>query len=241
MLAQAVSRMAVLVPLPDANTAAPGVNPARRHPVQLATRAGSTQRPALLISFSIQVLCTWLCTRYVHKKSAKTASRLRSRFLVCVVFFSVLPLGFRLTNRLLGDRNTRIHAADSKIRNSKITFSSLSLSCFCSRSGGHNAGFSLKEWGHGSWSLRHGKSQQKQIFKKLGKKITLKFYLITPKARGIRQELLWKTPLKTSKAAFTFPIYRRKRNCMMLRGESNLFLFFLEKGRNSHFTAQTEP
>lgn len=75
------------------------VNPARRHPVQLATRAGSTQHPALLISFSIQVLCTRLCTRYVHKKSAKTASNLRSRSLVYVVFFSVHPLGFRLTNR----------------------------------------------------------------------------------------------------------------------------------------------
>lgn len=35
-LAQVVSRMAVPVPLPDADTAAPGVNPAGRRPVQLA-------------------------------------------------------------------------------------------------------------------------------------------------------------------------------------------------------------
>lgn len=58
MLVQVVSRVAVLVPLPDNNTAMLRVNPARWHPVQLKTQAGSTQCHVLLISFSIK--------KYVH-------------------------------------------------------------------------------------------------------------------------------------------------------------------------------
>lgn len=69
MFVQVVSRVAVLVPLPDNNTAAPCVsNSARCRPVQLTTQAGSAPRHVLLISFSIQVICTSLCTSCVHKK-----------------------------------------------------------------------------------------------------------------------------------------------------------------------------
>lgn len=50
-LVQVVSRMADLVPLPDSN-------PAGCRPVQLTTEAGRTPRHALLISISIQAICT---------------------------------------------------------------------------------------------------------------------------------------------------------------------------------------
>lgn len=61
---------------PNNAASAAAVNPAGCHPVQLATQAGSTRRPALLISFSIFIL---ICTRSMYKvctqgkKSAKTA------------------------------------------------------------------------------------------------------------------------------------------------------------------------
>lgn len=68
MSVQVEPRVAVLVPLPDNNTAALCVSPAGCRPVQLTTQAGSTRCHVLLISYSINVICTSLCTRYVHKK-----------------------------------------------------------------------------------------------------------------------------------------------------------------------------
>lgn len=70
MLAQVGSRVVVLAPLPDNSTAILCVIPARYHPVQLTTQAGSTPRQLLLISFCkiIKIICTSLCTRYVHKE-----------------------------------------------------------------------------------------------------------------------------------------------------------------------------
>lgn len=75
MLVQVVSRVAVLVPPPDNNTAVPCVNPARRHPVQLTTQAGSTQCRALLISNSIKVICTvhnYVQDMYTRKKKVQS-------------------------------------------------------------------------------------------------------------------------------------------------------------------------
>lgn len=74
----------------NAASAAAGVNPAGCHPVQLATQAGSTRRPALLISFSIFiVICTGSCTRYVHKGKKPKVQKQRSRHKVTLslVFF----------------------------------------------------------------------------------------------------------------------------------------------------------
>lgn len=95
MSVQVVPRVAVLVPLPDTNTAVLCVNPARRPPVQLTSQAGSTPRHRLLISFSMQVICTWLYTKYVHiTKKCKTAllasQRLHISYVSVKEFFFVL-------------------------------------------------------------------------------------------------------------------------------------------------------
>lgn len=82
------TRFLCLAPSNAASAAA--VNPAGCHPVQLATQAGSTRRPALLISFSIFiVICTGSCTRYVHKGKKTKVQKQRSRHKVTLslVFF----------------------------------------------------------------------------------------------------------------------------------------------------------
>lgn len=93
MSVQVVSRVAVLVPLPDNNTAVPCVNPARCRSVQLTTQAGSTHCLALLISYSIKVICIWLCTRHIHKRvqsSIVRTSKITHSFCFCLYcIFSV--------------------------------------------------------------------------------------------------------------------------------------------------------
>lgn len=86
-----VGRPGFLCLTPSNAASAAAVNPAGCHPVQLATQAASTRRPALLISFSIFiVICTGSCTRYVHKgnKSAKTAFTSQSHIVLLVFFFN---------------------------------------------------------------------------------------------------------------------------------------------------------
>lgn len=114
----------------NAASAAAGVNPAGCHPVQLATQAGSTRRPALLISFSIFiVICTGSCTRYVHKGKRTKVQKQRSRHKVTLslvfffncVFFSVHPVEFSLPHeRSVGDGNARIHDVESRFKNEKL-------------------------------------------------------------------------------------------------------------------------
>lgn len=87
MVVQVGTRVAVLVPLPDNDTAVQCVNPARCHPVQLTTQAGRTRCTTLLISYSIRVICTWLYTRYVHKKvQSSICSYIRGHVLISVWF-----------------------------------------------------------------------------------------------------------------------------------------------------------
>lgn len=117
------------------------VTPARCHPVQLTSQAGSTQCHALLISYSIKVICTWLCTRYVHKKvqSSIVYTSEVSLFLVSVcAAFSLcslravlyfLPFAFCLTKEISQNRGTRTHTLNSRTK-SKIKmfwFSELKL------------------------------------------------------------------------------------------------------------------
>lgn len=102
-LVQVGTRVAVLVPLPD--TAVQCVNPARCHPVQLTTQAGRTRCTTLLISYSIRVICTWLYTRYVHKKvQSSICSYIRGHMclnfcLVCI--FSVHFQEWNIANKTL--------------------------------------------------------------------------------------------------------------------------------------------
>lgn len=68
------------------------VNPAGCHPVQLATQAGRTRRPALLISSSIFiVICTGSCTWYIYAKGKKKGKvqkqRSRHKVTLFLVFF----------------------------------------------------------------------------------------------------------------------------------------------------------
>lgn len=122
------TRFLCLTPSNAASAAA--VNPAGCHPVQLATQAGSTRRPALLISFSIFiVICTGSCTRYVHKgkknKSAKTAFTSQSHivlsFFFFIVFFSLCIL-WNLASRTRGVWGTEkptftTSSPDSRMKN----------------------------------------------------------------------------------------------------------------------------
>lgn len=90
---------------PSNAASAPAVNPAECHPVQLATQAGSTRRPALLISFSIFILvCTGTCTLYVPKEKKVQQKVFTSKshysyyhfFSLNCVIFSVHPVEFNL-------------------------------------------------------------------------------------------------------------------------------------------------
>lgn len=71
MSVQVVPRVAVLVPMPDTNTAVLCVNPTRPPPVQLTSQAGSTPRHWLLISFSMQYVHDYIQNMYTQQKSAK--------------------------------------------------------------------------------------------------------------------------------------------------------------------------
>lgn len=58
--------------------------------------------------------------------------------------------------------------------------------------------------------------------------MTLKFYLITPKARGIRQELLWKNSIKNIKSRLYFSnLSQEKKLHDASRGEC--FFFFRKR------------
>lgn len=129
MLAQAVSGLADPVPLPDTKqcSSSSSCHPAECHPVQLATQAGSTRRPALLISFSIfRFICTGSCTSTHGKKRAKTAftsqshcsySHLFFQLLKILFFFFVHPVEFNLPRgKSLGDGNAHIHEVKFKFK-----------------------------------------------------------------------------------------------------------------------------
>lgn len=91
------TRFLCLIPSSAASAAA--VSPAGCHPVQLATQAGSTRRPALLISFSIfVVMCTHSCTSRVYtrrgKKCKNSVHITKSHFLLFFyVFFLCASCG----------------------------------------------------------------------------------------------------------------------------------------------------
>lgn len=117
-----LTRFLCLTPSNAASAAA--VNPAGCHPVQLATQAGSTRRPALLISFSIFiVICTGSCTRYVHKGEKKPKckkQRSRHKVTLSLVFSLCIPVEFSLLHeRSLGDGNARIQDIKSPKKEKK--------------------------------------------------------------------------------------------------------------------------
>lgn len=90
MSVQVVPRVAVLVPMPDTNTAVLCVNPARRPPVQLTSQAGSTPRHCLLISFSMQYVHDYIQNMYTQQKSAKQHCSHRKGYVSVKAFFFVL-------------------------------------------------------------------------------------------------------------------------------------------------------
>lgn len=90
MSVQVVPRVAVLVPMPDTNTAVLCVNPARRPPVQLTSQAGSTPRHCLLISFSMQYVHDYIQNMYTQQKSAKQHCSHLKGYVSVKAFFFVL-------------------------------------------------------------------------------------------------------------------------------------------------------